>query len=566
MTTKFYDRLSNDLTQLLENPIDYNVKIEVGEEPASQIFEVHSYILQSRSPYFKKKFNESPFNESHVKDLKMPNISTKVFNVIIKYIYGGTISLEKLENSDIFDILITSRELDLDELVEYLQTHLSTNNASWLRLNFAHVYQTSFLKNFEIIQKFCNNIIAKHPDTIFESENFNSLPEDVLISIIRLDDLQLEEDKIWDYVIQWGKDKIRIYQQILMNGQQVFNKLYPYQQLFEPKLWLDINAKFLAPNNPISSTILPPRNTFDIIQKFCNNIIAKHPDTIFESENFNSLPEDVLISIIRLDDLQLEEDKIWDYVIQWGKDKIRIYQQILMNGQQVFNKLYPYQQLFEPKLWLDINAKFLAPNNPISSTILPPRNTFDVTLPTRTTTPISSNIITDEHALEISSWIDRKETPYTENNPYGFKLLVRGSKDGFDVKTILEICDKVSNTVIVLKVEGTGEIIGGYNPLEIYNNNIYGQWYYSEDSFAFSLKTENLKNSIVSRVTNFDQAIFYCSGYSYFQFGRILWLRGNLKTGKESRCHTEHYEKKIRSNADGFSVEEFEVFKVSPKK
>ena len=84
MTTKFYDRLSNDLTQLLENPIDYNVTIEVGEAPISQIFEVHSYILQSRSTYFKKKFNESPFNENHVKELKMPDISTKVFNVIIK--------------------------------------------------------------------------------------------------------------------------------------------------------------------------------------------------------------------------------------------------------------------------------------------------------------------------------------------------------------------------------------------------------------------------------------------------------------------------------------------------
>ncbi|RHZ87374.1 hypothetical protein Glove_37g105 [Diversispora epigaea] len=476
MTTKFYDRLSNDLTQLLENPIDYNVTIEVGEAPISQIFEVHSYILQSRSTYFKKKFNESPFNENHVKELKLPNISAKVFDVIIKYIYDGTISLEKLENSIIFNLLIASHELDLDELLEHLQTHLSTKNASWLRLNFAHVYQTSFQKNFKIIQKFCNDIIAKHPDTIFESENFNSLPEDVLISIIRLDDLQLEEDKIWDYVIQWGKVK---------------------------------NSNLPANLNEwTSDNFLTLKTTLK-----------------------NCLPH------------------------------IRYFN---ISSEQVFNKLYPYQQLFEPKLWLDINAKFLAPKNPISSTILPPRNILNVTLPTRTT-PIPSNIITDEHALEISSWIDRKETPYIENNPYEFKLLVRGSKDGFDVKTIFEICDKVSNTVIVLKVEGTGEIIGGYNPLEIYSN-IYGQWYSSQDSFAFSLKTENLKNSIVSRVTNYNRAIYYDSSVSYFQFGGTLRLRGNLKTGKESLCSTEYYEKKICSNSDGFSVEKFEVFKVSPKK
>jgi hypothetical protein len=150
--------------------------------------------------------------------------------------------------------LITSHELDLDELVEHLQNFLATNNASWLRLNFAHVYQTIFQKNFDIIQKFCNNIIFKHPNTIFEQDNFNSLPEDILISIIRLDDLQLEEDKIWDYVIQWGKAKNPILPADLnewtndnfltlkttlkhclphiryfnISGEQVINKLYPY--------------------------------------------------------------------------------------------------------------------------------------------------------------------------------------------------------------------------------------------------------------------------------------------------------------------------------------------------
>ncbi|RHZ60893.1 hypothetical protein Glove_350g34 [Diversispora epigaea] len=163
MTTKFLDRLSNDLTQLLEDPIDYNV-------PNNQIFKIHSYILQSRSPYFKKKFNETPFNDDHVKVLKPHDISVKVFDIIIKYIYDGIISLEKLK--------------------------------------FAQFYQTSYqVKNFNKIQDFCNDIITKHPNTIFESENFLTLPEDALISIIKRDDLQLEESKVWEYVIRWGKAK-----------------------------------------------------------------------------------------------------------------------------------------------------------------------------------------------------------------------------------------------------------------------------------------------------------------------------------------------------------------------
>ncbi|RHZ87362.1 hypothetical protein Glove_37g136 [Diversispora epigaea] len=459
MTTKFYDRLSNDLTQLLENPIDNNVKIEVGEEPTSQIFEVHSYILQSRSLYFKKKFNESPFNENHVKELKMPNISTKVFNMIIKYIYGGTVSLENLEISNNFDLLIASHELELDELVEHLQNHLVANNSSWLRLNFSHVCQTSFRKNFEIIQKFCNDIIVKHPDTVFESENFNSLPEDVLISIIRLDDLQLEEDKIWDYVIQWGKAK-------------------------NPTLPADFNEW-------TSDNFL----TFKTTLKHC-------------------LPH------------------------------IRYFN---IPSEQVVEKLYPYYQLFEPRLLLDINTKLLVSEKPISSTILPPRNILNAMLP--------SNLITDEHALEISSWIDRKEILYTENNPYG-------SKNGFDIKTIFENCDKVSKTVIVAKVKGTREIIGGYNPLEIRNN--VSAWYYSKDSFVFSLKTKNLNNSILSRVTNYTAAIYYDSSNPCLKFGNALNFYANLKTGRKCFCGTDYYEEKIRSSSDKFKVEEFEVLKVSP--
>ncbi|RHZ84887.1 hypothetical protein Glove_74g191 [Diversispora epigaea] len=486
MTTQFYERLSNDLTQLLENPIDYNVTIEVGEEPDKKIYKVHSYILQSRNSYFQKKFNEISFNENHIKVFKMSNISIKIFNIIIKYIYGGIILLEKLENSVIFDLLITSNELNLDELVEHLQTHFVNNNASWLRLNFSQVYRTSCqVKNFNIIKDFCNNIISKYPNTIFESEDFQTLPEDTLISIIKRDDLQLEESKIWQYVIQWGK----------------------------------------AQNPTLPSNL----------DEWTNN-------------NFLTLKT----------------------TLKQCLSHIRYFS---ISGKDFFEMIFPYQQILEPKLWLDINSKFLVPDKPISSTVLPPRKVLNVTLPTRTT--LTSNIITDEHTLEISSWIDRRESNYTENNPYEFKLLVRGSRDGFDVKTIYEICDKVSNTVIVLKVKDIGEILGGYIPCELDKNNT--RWIYSQDSFAFSLKTTNLINSILSRVNNFDYAFANYPQHSLLHFGNTLCLRNNLKTDKKCCClqNWYSYDKPIRSeelidnvlsDKSGFNVEEYEVFEVSKKK
>ncbi|RHZ84816.1 hypothetical protein Glove_74g187 [Diversispora epigaea] len=486
MTAQFYERLSNDLTQLLENPIDYNVTIEVGEGSDKQIYKAHSYILQSRNSYFQKKLNEISFNEKHVKVLKMSNISIKIFNIIIKYIYGGIISLEKLENSVIFDLLITSNELNLDELIKHLQTHFVNNNASWLRLNFSQVYQTSCqVKNFNIIQDFCGNIIAKYPNTIFESENFLTLSEDTLISIIKKDDLQLEEIKIWQYVIQWGK----------------------------------------AQNPTLPSNL-----------------------DEWTSDNFLTL-------------------KI---TLKQCLSHIRYFS---ISSKDVFEMIFPYQQILEPKLWLDINSKIMVPDKPISSTVLQPRKILNLTLPTRTT--LTSNIITDEHTLEISSWIDKRESNYTENNPYEFKLLVRGSRDGFDVKTIYEICDKVSNTVVVLKVKDTGEILGGYIPCELDKNNT--RWIYSQDSFAFSLKTTNLKNSILSRVEDFNNAIANYPQSPLLYFGNTLCLENNLKTDKNSYClqNQYSYNKPIRSEVlanssfggkNRFNVEEYEVFEVSKKK
>ncbi|RHZ84938.1 hypothetical protein Glove_74g202 [Diversispora epigaea] len=476
MTTQFYERLSNDLTQLLENSIDYNVTIEVGEEPDKQTYKVHSYILQSRNSYFYKKLNEISFNENHIKVLKMHNISIRIFNIIIKYIYGGIVSLEKLENSVIFDLLIISNELNLDELVEHLQTHFVNNNASWLRLNFSQVYQTSCqVKNFNIIKDFCNNIVAKYPNIIFESENFQTLPEDTLISIIEKDDLQLEESKIWQYVIQWGK----------------------------------------AQNPTLPSNV-----------------------DEWTSDNFLTLKTTL------------------------GKclPQIRYFS---ISREDVFEMIFPYQQILEPKLWSDINSKFLAPSKPISSTVLPSRKILNVTFPTRIT--LSSNIIADEHTLEISSWIDKRELNYTENNPYEFKLLVRGSRDGFDVKTIYEICDKVSNIVIVLKVKDTGEILGGYIPCKLDKNNT--KWIYSQDSFAFSLKTTNLKNSILSRVKNFSYAFANYPQHSLY-FGHTLCLNYNLKTGKNcnSLQNMYSYDKPIHSLNSGFNVVEYEIFEVSKKK
>ena len=98
---------------------------------------------------------------------------------------------------------------------------------------------------------------------------------------------------------------------------------------------------------------------------------------------------------------------------------------------------------------------------------------------------------------------------------YKFKLLFRGSRDGFTGEKFHQICDNQSHTVSIIKVEDSNEILGGYNPIQwksSYKSSSYG---ITKDSFIFSFKDkENIDNYILSRVKNEERAI-----ENWFEYG-----------------------------------------------
>ena len=113
------------------------------------------------------------------------------------------VNLEKVETSTIFDLLMTANELKLEELVAWLQTFLIENQSSWLKLNFSKIYNLSFRTHFKALQNYYNDIIAKHPNLIFESNDFNTLSEIALVSIIQRMICNSKNQKS-GLVSQWG--------------------------------------------------------------------------------------------------------------------------------------------------------------------------------------------------------------------------------------------------------------------------------------------------------------------------------------------------------------------------
>ncbi|RIB10963.1 hypothetical protein C2G38_2204753 [Gigaspora rosea] len=205
MAGKFFENLSDNYLKLLNYEEDFNVAINVGESPNTKTFRAHSTILKYRSLYFNNELANTCKDENCIKIINLNHISIQQFEIIIRYIYGGVVTLEKLDALLIFDLMLITHELLFDVLTKFLELYLIKTNTSWLRLNFTRIYEKSFQNNkFLELQKWYNNIVTKYPNKVFDSENFTFLQENALISLIGHEDLQMEEVKIWNYIIKWG--------------------------------------------------------------------------------------------------------------------------------------------------------------------------------------------------------------------------------------------------------------------------------------------------------------------------------------------------------------------------
>ena len=113
--------------------------------------------------------------------------------------------MEEYDVLDIIKILVAANELSLQELVVYLQFFLIKEKANWIEQNFNLIYQTGFESDaFLELQEYCTKLITEEPDKIFESPNFSSIPEKLLVSVIQNDHLQMCEIQVWEHVLKWG--------------------------------------------------------------------------------------------------------------------------------------------------------------------------------------------------------------------------------------------------------------------------------------------------------------------------------------------------------------------------
>ena len=104
----------------------------------------------------------------------------------------------------ILDFLVAADEFILEDLIEYLQTYLIEQHSDDLKENFASLHQiVSQHDSFTKLHDFCAAFAAAQPEAIFKSNDFHSLKESLLLSILKRDDLAMNEIEIVEHVIQW---------------------------------------------------------------------------------------------------------------------------------------------------------------------------------------------------------------------------------------------------------------------------------------------------------------------------------------------------------------------------
>ncbi|CAG8444302.1 15333_t:CDS:10 [Acaulospora colombiana] len=343
MGSDLFEVLSKDLGEYLGSGYGCDVKIHVGEYD-QRTYDVHSVILAARSPYFRRKINDTPLNPGRVMEFYEQDISPTVplHNVETDNLLDVLMSTNEPFLTDdptlVVDFVLAADELELSELVRYLQNILINDRTEWLCENIDNIYPRIFKRqSLRILKDFYKNIIETDVELMLQLGNISKMPLNDVILMASRDDLLMDETEI--------------------------------------------------PNIGQPSNALPSMEK----KRKLTAIFTKSLDELYQ-------------------------------------DLVRYH-------------------------------------------VNPDRKPESFNLPKRVG-KIESNLISIKHVSLISQWIKdqqasslwQKVRPTKKTAQYRYNLLTRGSQGGFSRADFLEACQHKGPTIILIRLEGSDLIVGGYNP------------------------------------------------------------------------------------------------------
>jgi hypothetical protein len=232
-------------------------------------------------------------------------------------------------------------------------------------------------------------------------------------------------------------------------------------------------------------------------------------EILFNSDKIFNIEASLLEFLLKQDDLNLDEIEVWEGLVKWGlaqdqeldqdiskwnKDNINLFKKILHNfiplirfyvipHDDYVKKVKPYEEILSKELRDDVLKFHLEPEYKPTLNFLPRRF-------------VDSTIVNRKHITIFINWIGRRDKDTDHDKiSYKFNLLFRASKDGNTAETFHAKCDNKGATLVVVRINNSEQIVGGYNPL-CWDSSNSGKS--TRDSFIFSFENKNdLKTSKV---------------------------------------------------------------------
>jgi hypothetical protein len=305
------------------------------------------------------------------------------------------------------------------------------------------------------------------------------------------------------------------------------------------------------------------------------NYCLEKIEILYNSDNIISLEAPLLEFLLKQDDLNLDEIEIWDGLIKWGlaqepklnqdiskwnKNGMKIFKRIIdkfiplirfcnISSEDYFDKVKPYEEILPKEL---VRGKI------IEFHLVPGCNpTFNLSSPRRF---IDSTIINRKHIALFASWIDeRNEDAKYKINFYKFNLLYRASRDGKKAAVFHSKCDNKGTTIVVVKINNSERIVGGYNPL--FWDSSSGCMS-TKKSFIFSFTDKNSLQNAKVVYSDIGEKSIQCYKVNGPVFGTDLYT--NYKpTADTWRSYVYSYP--TLNLPHKFKVDDYEVFQVIKK-
>jgi hypothetical protein len=327
----------------------------------------------------------------------------------------------------------------------------------------------------------------------------------------------------------------------------------------------------LKQNFVLIQRVISKYTQFTRLNQFYKTTIKQDPSIIFKTGDFITIEKDVLLNLIKNNN-SFKQIDVWGKLMEWAiaqsqgllpsdttkwtNDNITTFGNSIqsfipyikfkeISPRDFSQKIKLYKSIFDIDFYVQILEYY--------STNEESHSKFGINLRN-----IDSRIMSSDHALLLGSFI-KIAVQHGRDVVFDFELLVRGSRDGFDLQTFHDHCNEKGPTITVVSVKDTDEILGGYNPLNFGSTREY---YYCDNSFIFSLDKNKLTKFIFSKVVDKEHAVFDYGIDFGANHSDLRLLKNNTNVGQ---CYNNSYEKLIRRRTGSFEIDDYEVFLVKTK-